>query len=76
MSTETIADKLLCLIRKHPGNTERELAEKIFGAVAYQQRVNGDCCLLRNRGLVERRGLGGSSDPYRYYPIDTPQRIQ
>ena len=72
MNTKTIADKLLCLIRKHPGNTEGELAEILFGPEAYQQRVNGNCRLLIRRRLVERRGEGGPSDPYRYYLTDTP----
>lgn len=69
----TIADVLLFLIEKRPGRTERELAQAIFGRNGYQQQVNGDCNLLLNRGLVERRGVGGPSDPYRYYPV-SPDR--
>lgn len=60
-------DVLQYLIEKGPGRTEAELAEAIFGKHGYQQRVNGDCNLLVNRGLVERRGHGGHADPYRYF---------
>ena len=63
-----LVDKLLDVIIKHPGLTARELSEKIHGADGYQQRVNEDCRLLLNRRLVQRRGAGGTSDPYRYYP--------
>lgn len=62
-----IADALVFLIENGPGRTEAELAEAIFGDQGYQQRVNGDCNLLVNRGAIERRGSGGPSDPYRYY---------
>jgi hypothetical protein len=63
----TIGDVLVFLVQNGPGRTEAELAEAIFGDRAYQQRVNQDCVLLVNRGLIERRGKGGSSDPYRYF---------
>ena len=69
MNTEIIIDRLLRLIQKHPGKTEMELAKALFGPRTYQQRVNSDCHLLINRGLVERRGMGGLSDPFRYYSI-------
>jgi hypothetical protein len=62
-------DVIEFLILRGPGRTERELAEAIHGAASYQQQVNQDCQLLAQRGKVERRGHGGSADPYRYYPI-------
>ena len=64
----TISDVLRFLIESGPGRTETELAQAIFGTDGYQQRVNSDCNLLVNRGLVERRGAGGPSDAYRYFP--------
>ena len=63
-----IIDVLRFLIEKGPGRTESQLAEAIFGASAYQQRVNQDCSLLESLGHVERRGQGGPSEPFRYYP--------
>ena len=63
----TISDVLLFLIENGPGRTEAELAEAIFGKQGYQQRVNSDCNLLLNRGIVERQGAGGQLDPYRYF---------
>ena len=65
----TIADALLFLIENGPGRTESELAGAIFGREGYQQRVNGDCNLLVDRKRVERRGVGGPADPYRYHPV-------
>ena len=66
----TISEVLLFLIESGPGRTEAELAEAIFGEAGYQQRVNGDCNLLLGREQVRRRGDGGPSDPYRYYPAE------
>ena len=50
------------------GQTELELAQSILGADAYQQRVNGDCRLLLNRGQVERRGKGAGMTPFGTMP--------
>jgi hypothetical protein len=58
---------LVFLIQHGPGRTEAELAEAIYGDKAYQQRVNGDCRLLVDRGVVERRGTGGPGDPFKYF---------
>ena len=66
----TIREVLLFLIKNGPGRTESQLAQAIFGRKAYQQRVNSDCQVLLSRGLVERRGEGGPSDPYRYFRTD------
>lgn len=70
METKTIhiSDALRFLIENGPGRTEAQLAEAIFGRDGYQQRVNGDCRLLEGRKLVVRRGTGGPSDPYTYFP--------
>jgi hypothetical protein len=64
----TLADVLQFLIENGPGRTEAQLAEAIFGNLGYQQRVNGDCRLLESQGRVERRGSGGPTDPYKYFP--------
>ena len=61
------------LIQKKPGLTESEIAEEIFGPSARQQRVNPSCRELFQIGRVERRGLGGPGDPFRYYPIKGAQ---
>lgn len=63
----TISDVLLFLIKNGPGRTEVQLAEAMFGQSGYQQRVNGNCRLLVNRGLVRRTGEGGPVDPHRYF---------
>jgi hypothetical protein len=56
------------LIENGPGRTQRELSEAIFASDGYQQRVNVECGLLVQRGLVDCRGNGTPSDPYTYYP--------
>lgn len=63
-------DVLIFLIEKCPGRSEQQLSEAIFGSKGngYQQRVNQDCRMLADRGEVERRGNGGPTDPYRYFP--------
>jgi hypothetical protein len=66
----TIGIVLEFLIRNGPGRTETELAEAIFGRQGYQQRVNQDCYLLTGKGTVERRGDGGNTDPFRYFPLN------
>ena len=62
-------DVIEFLISKCSGRTEIEIAEAIFGDGAYQQSVNQDCRMLINEKKVERRGAGGQSDPFKYYPI-------
>lgn len=63
-----LGDALRFLILRGPGRTEAQLAEAVFGARGYQQRVNQDLRLLADRGMVERRGQGGQADPFTYWP--------
>ena len=65
-----LADVLTFIIKSGPGRTEAQLAEAIFADKGYQQRVDEDCHVLVNRGVIERRGAGGPADPFRYYPKD------
>ena len=62
----SIADRIVALVRDKPGLTEREIAEELFGPKATQQRVNQDCRLLVDRGVLRRNGYGGPADPYVY----------
>ncbi len=55
--TITITDALQFLIENGPGRTEAQLADALFGAEGYQQRVNQDCRLLE-----------GPGDPFTYWP--------
>jgi predicted transcriptional regulator len=59
-------NKVLELICKRPGMTEREIAKALYGKDAVQQMVNPDCRMLVSLGLVERGGVGGPGDPYVY----------
>lgn len=60
---------LRALITKGPGRTEVELAKAIHGPSGYQQQVNQDCSMLVGCAAVERRGDGGVTDPFTYWPI-------
>ncbi len=68
MNKTTLGDALALLIEKGPGRTEAELAQAIYGHKGVQQAVNQDCRILVGQGRVERRGAGGPTDPYVYYP--------
>jgi hypothetical protein len=68
MTKLTTQDVLEFLIKKGPGRTEAELADAIFGAGGYPQRVHIDCARLVTGKSVRRRGAGGRADPFRYYP--------
>ena len=65
-ATGKLSDQILELVRSRPGITELEIAKAIYGPSAVQQQVNPDCRLLVRRGLLERWGQGGRSDPYTY----------
>lgn len=62
--TPANVDVILWFVKRCPGLSEGEIARRLFGRDE-QQLVNGDCRLLINRGLIERRGEG----PYRLYPV-------
>ncbi|HTV37383.1 MAG TPA: hypothetical protein VMF12_13205 [Xanthobacteraceae bacterium] len=59
------------LIRKAPGLTATELAERLFGIDGHHARVSAECRLLVHFKRAERRGSGGPADPYRYFPASS-----
>lgn len=61
-----LADRLAELVRQVPGATERELTDLLYGDAAGPGRLTFWCHLLLNRGVIERSGVGGRQDPYRY----------
>jgi hypothetical protein len=63
-----VAQKIVEVVQRQPGITELEIAKAIYGPAAVQQQVNQDCRLLARNGVIERRGIGGRSDPYVYFP--------
>lgn len=63
----TVNELVLDAIAQRSGQTERELAEGIYGfGDGYQQRVNGACRYLSREGYVCRSGQGGRADPFTY----------
>jgi hypothetical protein len=44
-----------------------ELTVRIFGRRQYHRKVYKECRRLAKAGRLERRGKGGSSDPFTYY---------
>jgi hypothetical protein len=63
-------DVLAYLIRKGPGRTAAELTKAIHNDVHQEASVYQDCLSLCASGDAERRGSGGPSDPFRYYPVE------
>ena len=58
-------DVIRYIATRRPGITARELAEAIHGRPV-QPLVNGDCVLLVNRRVLERK-KGPSDRAFRYY---------
>lgn len=62
----TIDEKVMAAVTDRPGRTEAQLADAIYGATGYQQRVNGACRYLVREGFLVRNGGGGHADPFKY----------
>jgi len=66
----SFADKLLALVGKTPGATDRDLADILLGKGKHPSQVNQEARLLESRGILVRRrredGLIGN------YPGDHP----
>jgi hypothetical protein len=65
----TVADDIVDLVtrKRRLRLTEEDIADMLFGQNhGYQQRVNADCRLLVQRGLLVRLGNGGPASPYTY----------
>jgi hypothetical protein len=62
-----LADDIEALVGMRPGLTEAEIADHLYGANGYQQKVNSTCRRLVKQGRVHREGEGYQSDPYRYH---------
>jgi hypothetical protein len=69
-----LSDKIIDVVSKQPGITDRWLAEAIFGQGAPQQRVNGECRSLASQNKIVRRkrddGLIGN------FPLDENAKKQ
>ena len=63
-----IADDIEALVTHRPGLTEAEIAVALFGAAGYPARVARVRINLMKSRRIERSGLGGRSDPFRYFP--------
>jgi len=62
----TVADDIEVLVSRRSGLTESVLAQTLFGADGYQQRVNSTCRRLVRQGRLQRHGRGGTGDPFTY----------
>lgn len=56
------------VIRATPGLTATQIARKLYGIDGYGERVRPACQGLHKLGRIERIGMGGPGDPFRFYP--------
>lgn len=54
-------------IQQHPGLTATQIANGLFGADGYHERVGNTLKILCSAGRLERHGAGGPGDPFKYY---------
>lgn len=54
------------VIYSRPGITQLEIAQSIYGPLAYQGLVKAVCRQLLREGHVARSGKGGPRDPFTY----------
>lgn len=64
----TTIERVLELVTREPGLTERQIAKKLLGDNAVQGQVNPSCRRLVRQGKIRRIGLGTSGQPYTYEP--------
>lgn len=69
-----LADDILELVARRSHLTEAEIASALFGATAYQQRVNSTCRRLIRQGQLKRYGQGGATDPFTYTMCESVNR--
>jgi hypothetical protein len=66
----TYKDQIRTLLASHPGLTERQLVEAIFGRNPFHLRIHNQMAALKAQGVLRKEGRGGKRDPYRYYLTD------
>lgn len=62
----TLKDRIVDLVARQPGLTEKQIAADLYGDEGVQQRVNSACRALIKEGLIRRLGLGRSGQPFTY----------
>lgn len=60
----TTTNRLLTLIESHPGLTQLQLAQRLFGASADSRQLIGEIKVLIQLRLIDRFGAGGRGDPF------------
>ena len=63
-----LIDDVERIIRTTPGLTATQIARNLYGINGYGERVRSVCQTLHALGRIERTGLGGPGDPFRFYP--------
>jgi hypothetical protein len=61
-------DNIEKTIRANPGLKATQIAQVMYGPSGYGEQVRMGCLALLRAGQIERRGRGGSADPFTYYP--------
>jgi hypothetical protein len=61
-------DNIEKVVREKPGLRATQIARVLYGPYGYGEQVRTGCLTLLRQGRIERRGRGGSGDPFTYYP--------
>ena len=62
-----LAVKVMEVVERRPGITDRELSESVFGTRHRVQQINGECRHLKNLGRLERKKIG--DQPIGNWPV-------
>ncbi len=63
-----LIDNIERIIRTTPGLTATQIARQLYGNSGYGERVRAVCQALHKLGRIERTGMGGPGDPFRFNP--------
>jgi hypothetical protein len=66
----TYKEQIRTLLASHPGLTERQLVEAIFGRNLFHLRIHNQMAALKAQGVLREEGRGGKRDPYRYFLVE------
>jgi hypothetical protein len=66
----TLGEKIIQYAIDNPGKTARQITDDVVvGSDNPQQRANGPLLEAVRAGRLVRTGVGGRTDPFKYFPV-------